>query len=219
MKFSFLLRVLIFSFFYTLLSTTHCQKSSVAKFIVQDYEIVNKTFNNNLYRFICDTGCPSFFTVIEIDSFNIPLTKTNMMSTKSIMLLRTRIKHTNTMFSWPIDVFLKLSNDTLDYYTLSTINGVYKLFGFYTSDMNYLISHIKIDGLIDITHVLANEKILTKSESKCLIKAIRKGLKEYPTALHKPANLLKYYFSESNQNKANTILLPLEPLIPPDYTR
>jgi len=136
----------------------------------------------------------------------------NIITCKSIKPDQIITINTTKEDTLPRSVADNISNDTLIYYLVNVGSEQYKLFGFYSTDINLLLVEISKLGFISLSEKLVELNILSKKESKLFTQCIRKELYQYPTALNKPCVFLKYYFKTEEVFKANSIILPVEPL-------
>jgi ferric iron reductase protein FhuF len=95
---------------------------------------------------------------------------------------------------------------------ISANNRGIRLFGFYTTDIMSFVDEIGKKGTQSLATKLVEVKALSEGQGKLFYEAVIKKEKEYPVALGKPCNLLKYYFTNEEAYRANTIILPKEPL-------
>jgi len=155
----------------------------------------------------------NFITISNVES--IPLSFKNEKAA-SILSEVQLLKVTVFLKQSIINLNMRMGNiesDHLEYYVLTHKNIVYRLFGFYSTNLLLFFKEIGDEGLKCLSDALIRTAILTKNEGKHFNKAFKKNKKEYPLSINKPCVVLSKYYSGKMVSSANTIILPLPPLL------
>lgn len=175
--------------------------------------LLEKTFNDQIFFQVCHSGCNLLFNITKIDTSSFYLSESKQSNIKLVHLLKVKV-----LINEPINKInnnkSSLINDTLTYYILNNENNFYKLFGFYNTDINLYYSYEGQYGLKELQEALVKTQTLSKSQSKKFLKSVLNNKSTYPECIDKPCNILTYYFSIGEKKFANTIILPLKPLLP-----
>lgn len=194
------------------------QKNKLFDIVSNDFHVLEKLFDDNIFLNREDDSSYAYFEIVKIDTFHTHLYNSNKKYNTSIDVIKIGVKLKSQMcvFNIAHSERLELKNDTLNYYIVSrgTMSNAYKLFGFFSTNINLFVKDFGLTAFKSLTLSLAKDNIISKKESQMLYNAISKKKKEYPTIMNKPCELLKYFFSLNERYRANTIILPIEPLKP-----
>jgi len=187
------------------------QDKNVLDVIDKEFYSVKEMFNKSMFIEVFSEGqaLNNVYDVISIDTIHLYLKyKNNNLIANSVDLIKIRVKLKGNLINIESDISSKI----LEYCIISDSKKWYRLFGFYTTDMNYFYFTYGKEGLISLCNELVVNNILTKKQAKCFYKVFVNSKKEYHKNINRPCVLLQYYFAKKNINKSNTIVLPLEPL-------
>jgi hypothetical protein len=191
------------------------KRNTLTNLICRDHQMLDIIFDDNIFLDLSSVDtCHCFFDIISIDSFSHTYKRIGDKRIEYSNLYKVGIKlNKRNILNLPIAVQNKMFNDTLYYIILSTRLGMYRLFGFYDTDINIFINDVGQVGLSTLSKDLVYYKILSNEESKYFVKSISKELSTFSIKLNKPCNVLKYYFQGRYMYKASSIILPIEPLM------
>ena len=190
------------------------QNSIINNIIANDFLLIEKTFNDVVFMQQFDEKSTLSYTIIDIDTTYFFLNKSNKKEIKSVNIFKIKLKLNEIVSIQEKSNYIKVNTDTLTYFILNDHNNYYKLFGFYVTDINLYFSNNGLDGLKELQKELVKIKALTNTESKLFKKSIVNQESNYLVNLNKPCNILKYYFNDKEKKLANTIILPIKPLLP-----
>lgn len=173
------------------------------------------------------TGYTGAFTdyveILSIDTIQLHLNKSCLSSfvnyVGSHYLYRIKVSGSKmaNYTNLPYGSLNELKRDTLTFYTIGTFYGYYRLFGFYTSDINQLFEEERTNNvklMKCLGNELVNKGVLNKKQAKLFYQVFKQEQLTYPTNMQMPASIMKYYFPKDEINKANTIILPKAPFRP-----
>jgi len=206
MKYIFTLTLIIFSLVLN-------GQNRIEDLLNSEIEILDRTFNDAMFLELCKKGCNTsrFYKIEMVDTIHLLLLdKKGALITTSTDLIKVQIK-----------LLEKLSNlgyqngqDTYEFYLIQHGSDLFRLFGFYQSDINLFYSRIGSEGIKSLSENLIKNGIINKKEGSYFVSALIKEDTEYSQKLNKPCSLLFPYFKFQNMEKANTKILPLKPLQP-----
>lgn len=201
--------IILFFFFSVKISA----QDKIKNLILSEFEVTQKIFNNSIF-FELNFIPENLFEILQIDTFYLYIKdKKDEPITFGAKLYKVKIKLKCRIMNQKNNDNNR-ANDNLEYFIISEGNTLYKLFGFYSSDIKLLISKIGRQGLISLSENMVLSNSITKKKSKIFRKTIQKNRKYFPTKLNKPCQLLKGYFSKEEIWQANTLILPVKPLRP-----
>lgn len=194
----------------------NAQISNIENIICEEHQALDRLFNDNIFIDLYygeSDSCPRFFETIKIDTLKGRFQKEGDFDYFYVIKVYVKLNKRNIL-NLPIGSREKIWQDTLEYILLNTHSKMYKLFGFYFTDINAFYYLYGKGGLNTVANLLVAKNCMSNAGKKMFIKAITDRRKEYPTLLSKPCAILKYYFEGNEKTRANTIILPLYPLIP-----
>lgn len=104
----------------------------------------------------------------------------------------------------------------MEFVLLKTRGDLFRLFGFYHSDILEVSTIGGISELKSFVKLMIEANVLTKNRGRSYYKSLKKGDTELPVNLGKPCQFLSLYYPDDNKN-TRTILLKLKPLFPITY--
>jgi hypothetical protein len=208
-----MIKSIICVFLWVVLSLGHHsmfgQDNLVKKIILNDFQVCEKCFNDEIFYEKCEDNCQISFNIIKCDTIDILTLNHNQLDVEYAYLISIKIKLIDIPINKQKEVDCK-NNNELNYFLIKNKNNYFRLFGFYSTDIGLFYSQYNKRGLFTLSRSLVDKKVILKSHQKKFTRSIIKQKHEYPTKLNMPCQLL---FNFYNINW-NTIILPLPPLKP-----
>jgi hypothetical protein len=205
--------IVILAFLAFLFSIGKGQNRNALKLIIQDFKILDRTFHDNIFLQSADDIDSLIIDSIEIDTLILGVKNNPSGLPIKALIVSLRLQPSAIVNIRSRSHAEEFSSQMLNYVIIQYDRTYFRLFGFYSTDIQLLMHELPGLDIGEFSESLVEAGVLIETQKKFFSRALDRRFRVYPEKLGKPCEILKYYFNREDLSRASTIILPLEPMV------